>query len=104
MFRHAISYLTRTLHGLGVSAIYLGYPFNIAQERGNKFTGNMWSYRKLMNAIVLKAQEYGIGTFEFVEYCTSKYCAYHGVELERKMRGVVSCPGGHRLHSDLNGG
>jgi len=54
-------------------------------------------------AIVLKAQEYGIRIFEFVEYSTSKYCAYHGVEVERRMRGVVSCPGGHRLHSDLNG-
>ena len=32
-----------------------------------------------------------------------KYCAYHGVEVERGPRGVVSCPKGHRLHSDLNG-
>ena len=61
----------------------------------------MWSYRKLINAILLKAQEYGIRTFEFVEYCTSKYCACHGVEVERRMKGAVSCPGG--LHGDLNG-
>ena len=38
-----------------------------------------------------------------VEYSTSKYRAYHGVEVERKMMGVVSCPRGRRLHSDLNG-
>jgi transposase len=25
------------------------------------------------------------------------------VEVKRKPRGVVSCPKGHRLHSDLNG-
>jgi len=64
---------------------------------------NMWSYRKLMEAIELKAQEYGIRVFEVVEYNTSKYCAYHNVEVKRKPRGVVSCPKGHKLHSDLNG-
>jgi putative transposase len=93
----------KQLHELGVSTIYLGYPFNIAQERGNKFTVNMWSYRKLIEAIELKAQEYGIKVFKVVEYNTSKYCAYHNVEVKRQPRGVVSCPFGHKLHSDLNG-
>ena len=41
--------------------------------------------------------------FEVVEYNTSKYCAYHGVEVTRNPRGVISCPLGHKLHSDLNG-
>jgi putative transposase len=63
----------------------------------------MWSYRKLMEAIELKAQEYGIKVFEVVEYNTSKYCAYHGVEVKRQPRGVAHCPFGHKLHSDLNG-
>ena len=40
----------------------------------------MWSYRKLMSLIESKAQEYGMKAFEVVEYNTSKYCAYHGVE------------------------
>ncbi|MGC9108611.1 MAG: transposase, partial [Infirmifilum sp.] len=88
---------------LGVSTIYLGYPFNIAQDKGNKFTVNIWSYRKLMDAIEFKAQEYGMRVFEVVEYSTSKYCAYHGIEVKRYPRGVVNCPNGHRLHSDLNG-
>jgi hypothetical protein len=57
----------------------------------------------LMEAIELKAQEYGIRVFEVVEYNTSKYCAYHNVEVKRKPRGVVHCPKGHKLHSDLNG-
>ena len=26
------------------------------------------------------------------------------VEVERKPRGAINCPLGHRLHSDLNGG
>ena len=30
-------------------------------------------------------------------------CAYHGVEVVKGPRGVINCPKGHRLHSDLNG-
>ena len=103
LYRNFASHLLKQLHELGVSTIYLGYPFNIAQQKGNKFTVNMWSYRKLMEAIELKAQEYGIRVLEVVEYNTSKYCAYHNVEVKRQPRGVVHCPKGHRLHSDLNG-
>jgi len=103
LYRNFASHLLKTLHELGASTIYLGYPFNIAQDKGNKFTSNMWSYRKLMGIIELKAQEYCMKVFEVVEYNTSKYCAYHGVEVERRPRGVVSCPLGHKLHSDLNG-
>jgi len=103
LYRNFASHLMRELHERGVSTIYLGYPFNIAQQKGNKFTVNLWSYRELMNTIELKAQEYGMRVFEVIEYNTSKYCAYHDVEVTRDPRGVVSCPKGHRLHSDLNG-
>ncbi|MFP3297762.1 MAG: transposase [Thermocladium sp.] len=103
LYRNFASHLMRELHERGVSIIYLGYPLNIAQDKGNKFTVNLWSYRELMNIIELKAQEYGIRVFEVIEYNTSKYCAYHGVEVERGPRGVVNCPKGHKLHSDLNG-
>jgi len=103
LYRNFASHLMRELHERGVSTIYLGYPFNIAQDKGNKFTVNMWSYRELMNIIELKAQEYGIRVFEVIEYNTSRICAYHDVEVTRDPRGVVSCPLGHKLHSDLNG-
>jgi putative transposase len=103
LYRNFASHLVKELHEQGASTIYLGYPFNIAQDKGNKFTVNMWSYRKLMDIIELKAQEYGMKVFEVAEYNTSRYCAYHGVEVERRPRGVVSCPKGHKLHSDLNG-
>jgi len=103
LYRNLANHLLKQLHELGVSTIYLGYPFNIAQDKGNKFTSNMWSYRKLMEAIELKAQEYGIKVFIVIEYNTSRYCAYHNVEVKRHPRGVVSCPMGHKLHSDLNG-
>jgi len=103
LYREFASHLMRELHDLGASTIYLGYPFNIAQDKGNKFASNMWSYRELMDVIELKAQEYGMKVYEVVEYNTSKYCAYHDVEVKRHPRGVVSCPKGHKLHSDLNG-
>jgi len=103
LYRNLASKLLKRLHDQGVSIIYLGYPYNIAQEKGNKFTVNMWLYRELMNAIELKAQEYGMKVYEVVEYNTSKYCAYHDVEVRRNPRGVVTCPKGHKLHSDLNG-
>jgi len=102
LYRNLASHLLKQLHDQGVSTIYLGYPYNIAQEKGNKFTVNLWSYRKLVNAIELKAQEYGMKVYEVVEYNTSRYCAYHDVEVNRHPRGVVSCPKGHKLHSDLN--
>ncbi|MFP3211557.1 MAG: transposase [Thermocladium sp.] len=103
LYRNFASHLLRELHERGVSTIYLGYPFNIAQQKGNKFTVNLWSYRKLMEVIELKAQEYGMKVFEVIEYNTSRICAYHGVEVERGPRGVINCPKGHKLHSDLNG-
>ena len=103
LYRELASDLLKQLHDQGVSIIYLGYPFNIAQDKGNKFTVNLWSYRMLMNIIELKAQEYGMKVYEVVEYNTSKYCAHHDVEVSRNPRGVVSCPKGHKLHSDLNG-
>jgi len=103
LYRNFASHLLKMLHERGVSTIYLGYPLNIAQDKGNKFTVNLWSYRELMNIIELKAQEYGIHVFEVIEYNTSKYCAYHGVRVERGPRGIINCPKGHKLHSDLNG-
>jgi len=36
--RNFASHLVKELHDLGVSTIYLGYPFNIAQDKGNEFT------------------------------------------------------------------
>ena len=97
------SHMVKTLQEYGVSTIYLGYPLNVAQDKGNKLTVNLWSYRKLVDAIELKAQEFGMKVYEVVEYDTSKYCAFHGTELFRKPRGVATCPMGHRIHADLNG-
>jgi len=56
-----------------------------------------------MDTVELKAQERGMKAFEVVEYNTLKYCAYHDVEVKRHPRGVISCPKGHKMDSDLNG-
>jgi IS605 OrfB family transposase len=61
------------------------------------------AFRGVQRAIEGKAQEYGIRVYEVVEYNTSNHCAIHGVEVTRGPRGVVTCPLGHKLHSDLNG-
>jgi putative transposase len=103
LYWNLANHMVRGLWELGVSKIYLGYPYEIAQERGNKLTSNLWTCRKLMDAIELKAQEYGIRVYEVLEYNTSNHCAIHGVEVARGSRGVVTCPLGHKLHSDLNG-
>jgi len=103
LYWNLANHLVRGLWELGVSKIYLGYPHDIAQDNGNKLTVNMWSYRKLMDAVELKAQEYGIRVYEVLEHNTSNHCAVHNVKVARGPRGVVTCPLGHRLHSDLNG-
>ncbi|BBD72010.1 hypothetical protein HS1genome_0399 [Sulfodiicoccus acidiphilus] len=103
LYRTLSSKMVEELHNLGVSTIYVGYPYNIGQDKGNKFTVNVWSYRKLIRAIELKAQEYGMKVYEVIEYNTSRLCAHHDVEVKRQPRGVVHCPFGHKLHSDLNG-
>ncbi|MGC9208948.1 MAG: RNA-guided endonuclease InsQ/TnpB family protein [Nitrososphaeria archaeon] len=103
LYRTLASHLIKKLWSLGVSAIYLGYPYEIAQDKGNKLTENLWSYRELMDTIEHEAQEYGMKVYEVIEHNTSRLCAYHGVEVTRSPRGVVKCPLGHRLHSDLNG-
>jgi putative transposase len=83
--------------------VYLGYPYFISQDKGNKFTSNIWSYDKLIDAIVNKLYEYGIRTFLVVEYNTSRFCSFNDVKVDRKPRGVVSCSFSHKLHSDVNG-
>ncbi|MFP3209721.1 MAG: transposase, partial [Nitrososphaeria archaeon] len=103
LYWNLANHLVRGLWELGVSRIYLGYPHDIAQDNGNKLTSNLWRYRELMDAIELRAQEYGIRVYEVLEYNTSNHCAIHDTEVTRGPRGVVTCPLGHKLHSDLNG-
>jgi putative transposase len=56
-----------------------------------------------VGALANKLHEYGIKTYLVIEYNTSRFCAYHDVKVDRRPRGVVKCPLGHKLHSDVNG-
>ncbi|MGB9734487.1 MAG: RNA-guided endonuclease InsQ/TnpB family protein [Conexivisphaera sp.] len=104
LYRNLASHLIHELWERGVSTVYVGYPHEIAQERGNKYSVNIWAYRELVERIEAKAREYGISVYEVFERGTSSHCAYHGAKVSRNPRGVVTCPvGDHRLHSDLNG-
>ncbi|WP_246263918.1 transposase [Metallosphaera tengchongensis] len=87
------------------------HPYSISQDKGTRFTVNIWSYRKLVHAIMYKLHRYGIetslvveyNTSRVVEYNTSRSCAFHGIKTERKPRGMATCPLSHRLDSDVNG-
>ncbi len=43
-YRTLASHLAKSLWNLGVSTVYLGYPYFISKDKGNKFTVNIWSY------------------------------------------------------------
>ena len=79
--------IERKLEKLGVSAVYISYPYEIAQEKGNKLTENLWSYRELMSAIELEAQEYGMKVDEVTEYNTLRICSYHNIEIISSREG-----------------
>jgi putative transposase len=88
----------------GVSVVFIGYPWYISQEKPGKGNVNMWGQRKLMLRLATTLESAGIAAFAVSEDGTSRECAYHGCGVERGPRGLVHCPHGHTLHSDVNGG
>ena len=48
------------LYDVGVSRIKVGYPKNIAQEKGNFNNNNVWTYGYLLRRIFEVAEEYGM--------------------------------------------
>ena len=82
--------------------MFVGYPRNIAQEKPGKGNTNMWSYRELIARMAVTLENHGIAAFAVPEDGTSRVCARHGCEVVRKPRGLVKCPHGHVMHSDLN--
>ena len=102
LFASAAAHLIRLCEELGVAVLLLGYPRGIAQDKPGKGNSNMWSYRKLEQRIAVTAENHGIPAFEIPEDGTSKTCARHGCEVVREPRGLVRCPYGHAMHSDVN--
>jgi putative transposase len=101
-FKNLASHLIRTLKQLGIAEIYVGYPHNITKDKPYEYNVSFWSYWKLMERIAITAENYGIAVYALDESGTSKHCAYHGIEGQRSPRGLLHCPMGHTIHSDVN--
>jgi putative transposase len=101
-YKNLSSHLVKTLKQLGIVEIYVGYPHNIAKDKPTENNVSFWSYWKLMTRIALTAENYGIAVYAVNENNTSQYCAYHGIKGQRSPRGLLHCPMGHIIHSDIN--
>jgi len=86
-----------------VGIVLIGYPWGISQEKPGKGNTNMWSQRRQLLRLAITFENAGIPAFAVSEDGTSRECAYHGCEVVRKPRGLVTCPYGHTMHSDING-
>lgn len=101
-FKNLASNFIRTLRQLGITEIYVGYPHNVAKDKPTENNVSFWSYWKLMTRMALTGENYGISVYALDESNTSQYCAYHGIKGRRSPRGLLHCPMGHIIHSDIN--
>jgi putative transposase len=85
-----------------IGIVFIGYPWNISQDKPGKGNTNAWSQRKQLMRLATTLENAGIAVFAVSEDGTSRECAYHGCEVVRSPRGLVTCPHGHTLHSDVN--
>jgi len=102
LFANSAAHLARVCLELKVSAVFIGGLRGIAHDKPGKGNTNVWSYRELEQRLAVTFENYGIAAFEIPEDNTSKTCARHGCEVVRKPRGLVRCPFGHTMHSDVN--
>ena len=102
MFANAAAHLAGMCKELGVSAVFIGGLCGIAHDKPGKGNTSVWSYRKQKMRLATTLENHGIAAFEIPEDNTSKTCARHGCEVERGPRGLVRCPHGHVMHSDVN--
>jgi putative transposase len=103
-FANVAAHLKNEAVRRSVGVVFIGYPWNISQDKPGKGNTNMWSQRRLMLRLATTLENAGIAVFAVSEDGTSKECAYHSVEVQRGPRGLVHCPHGHTMHSDVNGG
>jgi putative transposase len=85
-----------------IGIVLIGYPWNISQEKPGKGNVNIWSQRRQLMRLATTLENAGIAAFAVSEDGTSRKCAYHNVEVQRKPRGLVTCPHGHTMHADVN--
>jgi putative transposase len=104
-YRTAIRFLAKTLHGMGVNEVFVGYPYMVSQDDGNEYNTNVWWFSKIINWLKDVLEEYGIRLNIVNEYGTSRQCSICDVEHEngRVMRGLYICPvTGIKINADLN--
>jgi putative transposase len=104
-YRTAIRFLARTMHGMGIDEVFVGYPYMVSQNDGNEYNTNIWWYAKIINWLKNVLEEYGIRLHVVNEYGTSKQCSICNMEHEkgRVKRGLYVCPlTGIKINADLN--
>jgi putative transposase len=101
LIKNMAAHLVKMLHTLGATEIYIGYPRDIAHNKPAE-RNNAWPYWQTIEEIARAAENYGIAAYLVPEENTSKTCARHGCEVQRGPRGLVRCPYGHAMHSDIN--
>ena len=81
------------LYEIGVSTVKVGYPKNIARDKGNFDNVHVWTYRYLLSRIREVAEEYGMVVVEVEETYTSQTCPVHRtIECTKRItRGLLKC-------------
>jgi putative transposase len=104
-YRTAIRFLAKTLHGMGVNEVFIGYPYLVGQDNGNEYNANIWWFNKIINWLGDVLEEYGIKLSIVNEYGTSRQCSICSMKHEngRVKRGLYVCPvTGIKINADLN--
>jgi len=104
-YRTAIRFLARTMHGMGVNEVFVGYPYLVSQDDGNEYNTNVWWFRRVINWLGDVLEEYGIKLNIVNEYGTSRQCSICNANHEngRVKRGLYVCElTGIKINADLN--
>ncbi|MCC6003048.1 MAG: transposase [Thermofilum sp.] len=103
-FANAAAHLRSEALKRNIGIVFIGYPWGISHEKPGKGNTNMWSQQRLVLRLATTLESAGIPAIAVSEDGTSRECAYHGCVVVRKPRGLVTCPHGHTMHSDVNSG
>jgi len=104
-YRTAIRFLAKTLHGMGVNEVFIGYPYMVNKSNGNEYNANIWWFNKVIRWLGEVLQEYGIKLNVMNEYGTSRQCSICSMKHEngRVKRGLYICElTGIKINADLN--
>ncbi len=104
-YRTAVRFLAKTLHGMGVNEVFIGYPYMLSQDDGNEYNTNVWWFSKVINWLGDVLEEYGIKLHVVNEHGTSKQCSICNANHEngRVKRGLYVCElTGIKINADLN--